>query len=188
MFKFWGFSKQRWVFGKIVFKLRKCAEISNFAVECDRNSKISQNVPKSIFIEKLDDVFQKKHEHFNIAKDSKFAVECDFSAIITISQNVHFFPKNWWIFEKKSNLKIGKSSKFALESDRNSKSFQNVQNLILEKKLDEFFQKKHQVLKIAKDSKNVEECDWKFRISQNVHFFSQKGDGFFEKNENFKNR
>ena len=55
-------------------------------------------------------------------------------------------------------------------------------------KLEELFQKKHEFFKIAKDGKIVKECDWKFRISQNVHFFSQKGDRFFEKNENFKNR
>ena len=78
---------------------------------------------------------------------------------------------------------MSKSSKFAIERDRNSKSFQNVQNLIFLKKLDEVFQKKHQFLKIAKDGKIVLECDWKFRISQNVHFFSQKGDGVFEKNQ-----
>ena len=109
MFKFWGFSKQRWVFGEIVFKLRKCAEISNFAVECDRNSKISQNVPKSIFIEKLDDVFQKKHEHFNIAKDSKFAVECDrnnkssrnVQNLIFIKKVDEFFQKKTWSFENR---------------------------------------------------------------------------------------
>ena len=102
MFKFWGFSKHRWVFGKIVFKLKKCAEFCNVAVECDRNGKKnSQNVPKSIFIEKLDDVFQKKLEFFNIDKDSKIVVGCDFSANFTISQNVHFFPKKWWLFSKK---------------------------------------------------------------------------------------
>ena len=84
-------------------------------------------------------------------------------------------------------MKCAEFSKFAVEWDRNSKSFQNVQFFLI-KKLDEFFQKKHQLLKIAEDRKIVVECDWKFKISQNVHFFSQKGDGFFEKNEIFKNR
>ena len=88
-------------FCKMVVKLKKCAKFGKFAVECDRNSKSSQNVLKSIFIEKLDDVFQKQHEFFNIAKDSKFVVECDFSANIRISQNVHFFLKIDGFFEKK---------------------------------------------------------------------------------------
>ena len=64
---------------------------SMFVGECDRNSKTSQNVPKSILIEKLDNFFQKSHEFFKIAKDIKIFVECDFSANITISQKVHFF-------------------------------------------------------------------------------------------------
>ena len=85
----------------MVFKLKKCAKFSKFAVECDRKSKSSQSVPNSIFTEKLDDVFQKKHEFFKIAKDSKIVIECDFSANITISQNVRFFPKKWLIFWKK---------------------------------------------------------------------------------------
>ena len=95
----------------MVFKLKKCAKFSKSAVECDKNSKSSQNVPKSIFIEKLDDVFQKKHEFFNIAKESKFVVECDFSANITISQNVHFFLKIDGFFWKKGI--ISKSVKVA---------------------------------------------------------------------------
>ena len=69
-----------------------------------------------------------------IAKDSKIVVECDWN--ITISQNVPFFPKNWWTFwEKMNNLKIGKSSKVVTEYDRNSKSSQKVQNLIFSKKI-----------------------------------------------------
>ena len=39
-----------------------------------------------------------------------------------------------------------------------------------QKKLDEFFQKKHEFLKIAKDSKIVEKCLWNITISQNVPF------------------
>ena len=71
--------------------------------------------------------------NLKIAKDSKIVVECDW--YITISQNVPFFPKNWWIFWKKmNNLKIGKSRKVVTECDRNSESSQNVQNLILLKK------------------------------------------------------
>ena len=88
-------------FCKMVVKLKKCAKFGKIAVECDRNSKSSQNVLKSIFIEKLDDVLQKKHEFFIIAKDSKFVVECDFSANITISQNVHFFLKLMDFLKKK---------------------------------------------------------------------------------------
>ena len=125
--------------------------LPKFAVECDRNSKNSQNIPKSTFVEKLDDVFQKKHEFVNIAKDSKIVVECDFSANITISQNVHFFPEKWWTFwKKRNNFKIGKSSNFNVECDRKSKFSRNVQNLIfVKKKLDEFFQKK---------TRNFENC------------------------------
>ena len=85
--------------------------LPKFGVEYDRNSKNSQNIPKSTFIEKLDDVLQKKHKFVNIAKDSKIVVECDFSAKITISQNVHFFPEKWWVFWK--NGIIWKSVKVA---------------------------------------------------------------------------
>ena len=76
--------------------------------------------------------FLKKMNNLKIAKDSKIVVECDWN--ITISQNVPFFPKNWWVFWKKmNNLKIGKSSKVVTECDRISKSYQNVQNLIFKK-------------------------------------------------------
>ena len=76
--------------------------------------------------------FLKKMNNLKIAKDSKIVVECDWN--ITISKNVPFFPKHWWIFLKKlNNLKIGKCSKVVTEFDRNSKSSQNVRNLIFEK-------------------------------------------------------
>ena len=93
-------------------KLIKCAEFRKSAVECERNSKNSQNVPKSIFLEKLGDVFRKKHDFFKIAKDSKIVVECDWN--ITISQNVNFFLKNDGCFEKKwifqTSVKVTKLS------------------------------------------------------------------------------
>ena len=58
-----------------------------------------------------------------------------------------------------NNLKIGKSRKVVTESDRNSKSSQNVQNLIFLRKIDESFHKKHEFLKIAKYGKDVVECN-----------------------------
>ena len=87
------------------------------------------------------------------------------------------------IFLKKLNkIKIGKGSKFVAEYDKKTQSSQNVQNLIFKKKkLDDFFQKKHEFLKIAKDSKIVEKCDWNITISQKVPFLL-KIDEFFEKN------
>ena len=60
-----------------------------------------------------------------IGKSSKFVVECDWNS--KTSQNVQFFPWNWWIFRKKiNNLEIGKSCKFVSECDWNSKTSQNV--------------------------------------------------------------
>ena len=79
--------------------------------------------------------------NLKIAKDSKIVVECDWN--ITISQNVPFFPKNWWTFRKKMIiLKIGKSSKVVTECDRNSESSQNVQNVIFLKKIRWIFPEK----------------------------------------------
>ena len=106
--------------------MMKCGEFSKFAVEWDRNSKNSQNVPTSIFMEKLDDVFLKKHEFFKIAKDSKIVVNA--TERLRFLRTFIFFPKKLMDFlEKMNNLKIGNSRKFAVECDRKSKSFQNVQ-------------------------------------------------------------
>ena len=86
--------------------------------------------------------------------------------------------------KKINNLKIGKSCKFIAEYDKNSQSSQNFQNFIfIKKKLDEFFQKKHEFLKIAKDSKIVEKCVWNITISQNVPFSPKNWWIFLEKNE-----
>ena len=86
----------------MVFKLLKIADISKFAVECDRNSKKPQNVKKKIFIGKLDEFFQKKHEFFKIANDSKNIVDCDWNS--KIFQNVHhlfFWKEKNGVLEKK---------------------------------------------------------------------------------------
>ena len=48
-----------------------------------------------------------------------------------------------------------------------------------------FSRRKHEILKIAKDSKIVIECEWKFKISQNVHFFKKVTD-FLKKNKILK--
>ena len=112
----------------------KIATDSKNVVECDRNSKSSQNVQNLIFLKKIDESFHKKHEFLKIAKYGKDVVECNWN--ITISQNVPFFPKNWWTFwEKMNNIKIGKCSKVVTECDRNSKSSQKVQKLIFSKKI-----------------------------------------------------
>ena len=55
-----------------------------------------------------------------------------------------------------------------------------------QKKLDEFFQKKHEFLKIAKDSKIVEKCLWNITISQNVPFSPKNWWTFWEKMNNLK--
>ena len=145
--------------------------------------KISQNVPKSIFIEKLDDVFQKKLEFFNIDKDSKIVVGCDFSANITISQNVHFFPKKWWLFfKKRNNFEIGKSSSFAIECDRNIKSSRNVQKLVFIKKIRWVFPEKNmkfwKSLKIAKLSQNATEF---LKLLRTFIFFLKRMMDFLKK-------
>ena len=57
-----------------------------FAVDCDWNCKISQNVPNSGFFSQIDRCFEKKSRFLGIAKGSKFAVECDCNS--EISQNV----------------------------------------------------------------------------------------------------
>ena len=44
-----------------------------------------------------------------------------------------------------------------------------------------FSRRKHEILKIAKDSKIVIECEWKFKISQNVHFFLKRWQIFWKK-------
>ena len=85
-----------------------------------------------------------------------------------------------------NNLKIGKSRKVVTESDRNSKSSQNVQNLIFLKKIDESFHKKHEFLKIAKYGKDVVECDWNITIFQNVPFFPKNWWIFWKKMNNLK--
>ena len=85
-----------------------------------------------------------------------------------------------------NNLKIVKSRKVVTESDRNSKSSQNVQNLIFLKKIDESFHKKHEFLKIAKYGKDVVECNWNITISQNVPFFPKNWWTFWEKMDNLK--
>ena len=131
-FKFWGFSKQRWVCGKNNSKIEKCAEFSNFAVECYRNSKKHQNVQKLIFSEKLDNVFQTKHEFVKIPKDSKIVVECDWN--ITLSQNVHFFVKIDGFLEKKQYFKNRKNRKFVVESNGIKKKFSKRSNFIFYKK------------------------------------------------------
>ena len=84
-------------------------------------------------------------------------------------------------FEKKSTLKIGKIRKFVVKCNRKKLKFSKRSKFdFYKKKLDEFFQEKHEFLKIAKDSKIGAECDWNFKISQIVHFF-YKDDEFFEK-------
>ena len=77
--------------------MKNWAEFGKFAVECDKNTKKSQNVQKLTFIGKLDELFQKKQEFFKIAKDSKIVVECDWKS--KICQNVHLL----YFLEKKSN-------------------------------------------------------------------------------------
>ena len=73
-------------------------------------------------------------------------------------------------------------SKFVVERDWNSKISQNVQNLGFFKKMDGFFEKILNFLKIAKGSKFAVECDWNSKNSQNVQNlgFFFKMDGFFE--------
>ena len=86
-----------------------------------------------------------------------------------------------------NNIKIGKSSKFVAEYDKKSQSSQKVQNLFFyKKKLDEFFQNKHEFFKFAKDSKIVVKCDWNITISQNVQFFSQNWWIFWKKLNNIE--
>ena len=56
---------------------------SKFAVECDWNNKISQNVQNLGFL-KIDGFFEKKLEFFfKIDKGGKFAVECVSNGIIS---------------------------------------------------------------------------------------------------------
>ena len=96
--------------------------------------KVLKSFKKWFFQKNLNEPFQKKHEFLKIAKDSKIVVECDWN--ITISQNVPFFPKNWWIFWKKmNNLKIGKSSKVVTGCDRNSISSQMFKIWFFSKKI-----------------------------------------------------
>ena len=112
----------------------------------------------------LNEFFQKKHEFLKIAKDSKVVEKCDWK--ITISQNVPFSPKNWWLFWKKMiDIKIAKDSKIVVECDWNITISQNVPFF---PKNWWIFWKKMNNLKIGKSSKVVTECDRNSKISQNV--------------------
>ena len=77
----------------------KIGKSCKLVAEYDKIVKVPKTFKIWLFLKKLDDFFQKKHEFLKIAKDSKIVEKCDWN--ITISQNVPFSPKNWWIFEKK---------------------------------------------------------------------------------------
>ena len=65
-------------FSKKILNSFRIAKGSKFAVKCDWNSKISQNVQKMGFLKRIDEFFEKKFlNFFRIAKGSKFAVKCD---------------------------------------------------------------------------------------------------------------
>ena len=120
------FFEKKWI-------IQKSVKFANLSQNTTKIVKVLKTFKILFFLKKkLDDFSQKKHEFLKFAKDSKIVVECDWN--ITISQNVPFFPKNWWIFLKKmNNLKIGKCSKVVTECDRNSKSSQKVRNLIFKR-------------------------------------------------------
>ena len=81
--------------------LSKTAKGSNFALQCDRKSKKSQNFPVFGALKKIDGFFSRKSYFFrkNInfiknAKRSQFAVECDWSSKISQKvQNLGFCRK-----------------------------------------------------------------------------------------------
>ena len=86
-----------------------------------------------------------------------------------------------------NNIKIGKSSKFVAEYDKKKSKFSKLSKFdFYKKKLDEFFQKKHEFLKIGKDSKIVENCVWNITISQNVPFSPKNWWTFWRKMNNLK--
>ena len=58
-------------FSKKILNFFKIAEDSKFAVKCDWNSKISQNVQKMGFLERIDGFFEKKN--LNFFKNAKVA-------------------------------------------------------------------------------------------------------------------
>ena len=77
MSKTWAFfKKSRWVFRKKILNVFKIAKGSKFAVKCDQNSKISQNVQSSSFLKKEIGFSKKKLSFFKSAKGRKF-VKCD---------------------------------------------------------------------------------------------------------------
>ena len=81
---------------------------SRFAVECDWNSKISQNVQNLFFFFEKRWVFRKKSlNFFKIAKSGKFAVECVSNGIISFKKSsaliMRFFRRKIrkiWTLEK----------------------------------------------------------------------------------------
>ena len=93
-----------------------------------------------------------------------------------------FFPKNWWIFWKKGTFsKSVKVANLPQNATEIVKVLETFKIWLLQKKLDEFFQKKHEILKIANDSKIVLECDWNITISRNVNFFPKNWWIFWKK-------
>ena len=81
------------------------SERFQFAVECDWNSKISQNARKLGFSERLGDFFWKKSE---FTKSGKIAVEC--VSIGMISENCLFRPEYEVVLTKKpENFQRGKN-------------------------------------------------------------------------------
>ena len=74
---------------------------SKFAVECDWNSKISQNVQVLIFSKKKTDSFSEKKTIFlKTVELRNFAVECDWINDISQHYQKLRFGKQDWLFGK----------------------------------------------------------------------------------------
>ena len=72
---------------------------SKFAIECDWNSKFSQNVQVLVFWKKPSG-FQKKMIFFKIVKNSKFAEKRDWFSDISQHVTKKRFRKQDWLFGK----------------------------------------------------------------------------------------
>ena len=133
--------------------------VSQFDVECERNSEISQNFQKLAFLQEKMGFPKKTLKFSKMARGIKFAVESNWKS--KISQNVQTFgtyktitgfcEKSWIYFE----LKLAVFSK-------------RSQNLGFFIKKDRFSEKLWTFLKKTKVSNFAVESDWKSKVSQNV--------------------
>ena len=102
-----GYSKQKTFFSEKNLNFLKTVEVSQLDVECERNSKISQNFQKLGFFAKKRCVFREKPLKFSkIADAGKLAAECNsICHIYQKFQKIWAVPKKRCVFQKKLILR-----------------------------------------------------------------------------------